>query len=177
MPLYREIHGGGTSARQRVSLFRREPPGRTQGKNGKPHPTRIYRNQGPGLDCSLLRPQSFNDQGPHLFRARVFASQLDDTGSACCCRRQQCAKIQVVCEHNMPVTSGPFHDLRIRSCRCTNFDPVLCFPALKGKHPPPLRGQVHIQQNFHRTAGMGSSRSPARQDPYASAAERSAASR
>jgi hypothetical protein len=101
---------------------------------------------------------------------------FDDTRPFSPGRGQQSPIIQIVREHNVPMSACPFHYLRVRRSRVANRGPMPGIVASGPEHRHPSRRQVHVHHYPHAGCN-GNSASSTRQAAKASASSMSSGSR
>src|SRR6187549_1273972 len=126
------------------------------------------------MRCVLnnCRDKCFDD----CFWNWIFNASLNDARSPSMGHGENVAEIKIMSEHDEPMFSRETHDFRIESFRITDIGPVTAFDVTSGEKLYPLRGEIHVDEDFHLD-DSGTSNSSARHAAYARASVMSSFSR
>jgi hypothetical protein len=105
-----------------------------------------------------------------IFGKEQIAPHLENARAVCVGERQNASKVQIVCEYNIMICSGPSDYFDIRRIRAADFLPVNRFMSMAFEIWNPLRRQVHVDQDFQAVClAKGASLSSTRHIAYSSA--------
>ena len=161
------IRGVGRPLRREMfsrprSPDRPHPASLTQRQQTQSRTRSIDRNQSPAAQLLSGLMNGSKHGRPDELGSKKITAQLEDTGASALCHGQNCAEVQVACEHDVTVSGGPLHHVVVVSVVCADFRPVNGLKSSLDKEIDPAGRQVHIDENFHSAAVRSISRSCAR---------------
>ena len=134
----------------------------SQGKHAHARSGFIHDDQCASLQKSLVILEDTQEVLLETGGQHVLRTHLDHTWACSAGRREDRAKVQVVCEDDVSILSGPIQDRSICCPAVANPGPVNGMPTVTLEYANPVRSQVHIDKDSH-VVGSGSSASSARQ--------------